>query len=66
MAKKNLKKLYPKAFESMQVERPKSKYSEEEKVKLFVEGKCRVPQPTKNKKKYDKKKERQRNMKGDW
>lgn len=30
-------------------------YSEEERIQMFVEGKCRVPLPHKNKKRYNRK-----------
>lgn len=63
MAKKNLKTLYPRAFKLIKMDKPKSKYTEEEKTKLFVEGHCRVPGPTKNKKKFQKKAERQKRWK---
>lgn len=57
---KKLKTLYPKAFKSIQVSQPKNKYTEDEKYKFFVERKIVVPAPQKNRKKYDKKKERQK------
>lgn len=60
MAKGNLKAMYPKAFKSLKKERPKSKYTSEEKYAFFVERKLATPTPTRNKKGYNKKKERQK------
>ncbi len=55
MNKNNLKRLYPKAFAPIKVEREKSSYTQEEKYKLFAERQIVVPAPHKNKKRYDRK-----------
>lgn len=57
---KDLKSIYPKVFKPIKNSRSKTKYTEEEKYKLFVERKIVVPSPRKNEKKYNKKKERQK------
>ena len=65
MAKnKNLKAVCPKAFEPIAKEYKPSAYTSEERYQMFVERKSVVPAPTKNKKGYDRKRERQKKF--DW
>lgn len=59
MAKKNLKKICPKAFAPIAKEYKPSAYSEEERYKMFVERKVVAPKPHVDKTKYNRKKARQ-------